>query len=86
MEDFNVWIAIGLFSAYLVVDSLYAIYTISVVERKAFLSANISFTMHLLLAVGVVSYTDNFLYILPLASGSWIGTYLTTKYFRAGSK
>lgn len=81
MEDFNIWIAVGVFVAYLAVDALYAMYTITVVERRAIASANISFVMHFLLAVGVLSYTDNFIYIIPLAIGSWVGTFFATKYF-----
>ncbi len=81
MDDFNILIAAGVFVAYLAVDALYAMYTISVVKRKAVVSANISFAMHFLLAVGVLSYVKNFWYIVPLAMGSWVGTYFATKYF-----
>ena len=81
MDSFNVWLALGLFLAYFAVDALYAIYTISVVKRRALASANISFVMHFLIAIGVLSYVNNFFYVLPLAAGSWVGTYLATKYY-----
>ncbi len=35
--------------------------------------------MHFLLAFGVVNYVGNFLYVVPLALGSWIGTYLVVR-------
>lgn len=82
MNDFNYLIAAGLFLSYLIVDGLYAAYTLSVVDRKAFVSANISFIMHFILAIGVISYTENFWYVVPLACGSWIGTFISTKYFK----
>jgi len=81
MSEFNIWIAAGVFTAYLAVDALYAMYTISVVKRRAVVSANISFAMHFLLAVGVLSYVENFWYVVPLAMGSWVGTFIATKYF-----
>lgn len=82
MSDFNLSVAVGVFLAYLAVDAMYAMYTISVVKRRAVVSANISFAMHFLLAVGVISYTDNYFYVIPLAMGSWVGTFLATKYFQ----
>jgi hypothetical protein len=32
--------------------------------------------MHFILALGVLSYVQNYLYIIPLALGSWVGTFL----------
>lgn len=65
---------------YVVVDGLYAYYTISVAERSPFASANSGAVIHLLLAFGVLSYVGNFLYLIPIAIGSWVGTYLMVKY------
>lgn len=79
MLDFNWLIALGLFVGYLLVDGMYAYYTLAVVKRKALTAASISFVMHFILAAGVLSYTQNFWYVFPMACGSFIGTYLVTK-------
>lgn len=65
-----------IFFAYLVIDGLYVFYTYSIVKHKAMSAATSSFVMHFLLAVGVISYVENYLYVVPLALGSWCGTYL----------
>lgn len=33
--------------------------------------------MHFLMAFGVLNFTENWLYVFPLALGLWIGTYIT---------
>ena len=76
MDNLNWYIAISLFVSYMVIDGLYAYYTYAVVEKKPIVSANIGFVMHFLLAFGVISYVNNFWYVVPLAVGSWVGTYL----------
>lgn len=78
-EDFTWQLAVAVFVAYAIVDALYAYYTIVTVKLKPFKSASTSFLMHFLLAFGVVNYTENFLYIFPLASGSFLGTYFMVK-------
>ncbi len=78
-NEFNVLTALIVFVAYMVVDGMYAYYTLAVAEKQAFRSATVGSLMHLLIAVGVLSYVQNYLYIVPLAIGSWIGTYLVVK-------
>ncbi len=75
-DGFSFGLAGLVFGAYLVIDALYAQYTYSVVGRKPIQAANIGFIMHFLLAFGVINYVENFLYVIPLALGSWAGTYL----------
>ena len=72
----DVTLVIIIFFAYLVIDGLYVFYTYSIVKHKPFSAATISFVTHFLLAVGVVNYVENYLYVVPLALGSWCGTYL----------
>lgn len=62
------------------VDALYALYTIRLTERKAFQSALFGTLIHLFTAYAVISYTKNYLYIIPLLVGSFIGTYLVVKF------
>lgn len=73
---FSWLIAALIFLAYFVVDAMYASYTLAVTERRPFQAATIGFLMHFILAFGVLNYVDNYLYVVPLAIGSWCGTYL----------
>jgi hypothetical protein len=75
-EQFNWLVALGLLCTYVVADALYAYYTLAVAEYRPFHAANTSALIHFLLALGVLSYVENFLYIIPIAIGSWIGTFL----------
>ena len=67
--------AVGVLVSYFIVDAMYAHYTLAVTELKALSAANTGALMHFLLAVGVLSYVQNYLYIFPIAIGSWSGTY-----------
>lgn len=69
-------IAFLVFASYLVVDVLFAYYTYCVVKLRPFRSATAASSMYFLMAVGIVSYVGNPLYLIPLAIGSWIGTYV----------
>ena len=73
-------IFISVFLATLCIDALYALYTIKLVEKKAFQSAGFGSLIHILTAFTVISYTKNYLYLIPLVMGSFIGTFLVVKY------
>lgn len=75
-SDLNWLITLLVFVSYVVIDGLYAKYTLEVVSLKPFRSATIGSLMHFLLAFGVINYTENWLYIFPVVIGSWLGTYL----------
>lgn len=72
-------IALLIFVVYIFVDGLWAHYTISVQKRNAASAATTGAVMYFFLAFGVISYTQNYLYLLPLAAGSWVGTYVIVK-------
>lgn len=72
---FDSVLATIIFFAYFVIDALYVYYTYSVVKKNPFAAATSGFVIHLLLAVGIISYVENYLYVIPLAFGSWCGTY-----------
>ena len=79
LRDFDFGIAFLIFLAYIVVDGMYAFYTLEVTKRKPYSAATIGALMHFLLAIGVLNYVKNFLYLIPLALGSWIGTFFVVK-------
>lgn len=68
------------FIAYLLVDALYAYYTLAVVQKQPFRAASVGSLMHFLIAFGVLNYVQNILYLVPLALGSFFGTYVVLWY------
>lgn len=78
--SFDLTIAMMIFVAHCIIDALYALYTLFVVDKRPFASASIGALMHFLLAFGVINYVQNFLYVIPLAIGSFCGTYVVVRY------
>ena len=76
MDDFSFVTAGMIFGTYVVIDMLYAWYIISVNKRQAVTAAILTSIIYSLLAFGVVSYSKNIYYLVPLASGAFIGTFL----------
>jgi hypothetical protein len=82
VNDFS-WVTAGLILVvYIIVDMLYAYYIIQVEQRNPMKAAIVSSILYSLLAYGVVSYSRNLLYLFPLATGAFIGTYLTVWWKR----
>ena len=79
-HNFSLQIGITIFFTYVLIDGMYAYYTLAITRKKPFASASVGAVMHFLIAFGVLSYVQNYLYIIPLALGSWVGTYLVVKY------
>lgn len=79
-ETFDPVLAVLIYFAYIAIDSLAAYYTLSVTELRALRAASTSLTIYLLLSIGVINYTQNFLYIFPMALGGFTGTYLLVRY------
>lgn len=80
INTFDIQIAATVFFAYLLIDAMYAYYTIAVTKKKPLASASVGALMHFLIAFGVLNYVENYLYIVPLALGSFAGTYLMVRY------
>ena len=80
MKDFNYNTAFLVFLAYVVIDILYALYVVYVGKRNAVGAAAASALLYSLSAYGVVTFSKNILYIIPLAAGAFLGTYFTVKY------
>lgn len=79
-QSFDLKIAIAVFIAYLLIDAMYAYYTLAVTRKKPMAAASVGALMHFLIAFGVLNYVQNYLYVIPLALGSWIGTYLVVRH------
>lgn len=79
-QSFDFKVAVIVFVAYLLVDAMYAYYTLAVTKNRPVAAASVGATMHFLIAFGVLNYVQNYLYIIPLAVGSWFGTYFVVRY------
>lgn len=80
MGDFNWWTALTVFVVYILFDILYALYVICVSRQQALAASLVSAVLYSLGAYGVMSYTHNMLYLIPLGLGAFIGTYIAVKY------
>jgi heme A synthase len=79
---FHLGTALFLFFLYIVIDMLYARYTLEVTALRPVRAANVATFIYLFLAVGVLNYTANPLYVGPMVLGSWVGTYVTVEWER----
>lgn len=80
MNNFSWATAVLIFFTYVVIDILYAYYIMCVEERRPLRAAATTSLIYSLLAYGVVSYSQNILYLLPLASGAFFGTFIMVAY------
>lgn len=70
------------FATYFLIDVLYSRFYIEVSHRRAFRAAVLSCLLYTLLAYGVLTYSHNPLYIVPLVAGAFMGTYVTVRFQR----
>lgn len=80
IADFSWGTALIVFFTYIIMDVFYALYVIYVGKRQAFASAVFSAGIYSLGAYGIVTFSKNLLYIVPLAAGAFLGTYVIVKY------
>jgi hypothetical protein len=73
--EVNLWTCLILFTVYFIYDVLYAQFILSVQKLQSTLSATISGAMYVISAVGIIKYTDNPWYLLPVALGASLGTF-----------
>src|SRR3990172_7204908 len=75
--SFSLLVGFAIFLMYLLIDTLYAWYTLAVTRLEPRRAAFTAATIYFLLAVGVFNYTQNPLYVIPIILGSWCGTYFS---------
>ncbi len=78
--SFSPLVALGVFLATACIDAMYALYTLRVVEKKALQASLFGSGIHILTAFTVISYTQEYRYLIPLVIGSFVGTYGVTRY------
>jgi hypothetical protein len=80
MADFNWWTALTVFVVYVLFDILYALYVIFVSQKRPIAASFTGSALYSLGAFGVMSYTHNVLYLIPLSLGAFVGTYIAVVY------
>jgi hypothetical protein len=73
-------IAIGVLLATATTDAAYVMFTAAVVARKRIPAANWSSLWYLLSSFAVISYTNNWVYVVFAAAGSWLGAFATITF------
>jgi hypothetical protein len=73
-------IAVGVLLATATTDAPYVMFTAAVVARKRIPAANWSSLWYLLSSFAVISYTNNWVYVVFAAAGSWLGAFATITF------
>jgi hypothetical protein len=61
-------------------DAVYVMFTSAVVAKKRVPAATWSSIWYMLSSFAVISYTENWVYVLFAAVGSWVGAYASMTY------
>jgi hypothetical protein len=80
MMGIDFWLAAGVIVATAATDAVYVMFTSSVIARRRVAAATWSSVWYLLSSFAVISYTNNWIYVLFAAVGSWLGAYLTMTF------
>jgi hypothetical protein len=73
-------VGLGVLVATGVTDAAYVFFNAAVVARRRIAAANWSMIWYLLSAFAVIKYTENALYVLFAALGSWLGAYASVTW------
>ena len=74
--------AAGVVVATAATDAVYVMFTSAVVARRRVSAATWSSVWYLLSSLAVISYTENWVYVLFAAAGSWIGAFASLTFLR----
>ena len=72
--------AVAVILATAATDAVYVMFTSSVIARKRVSAATWSSVWYLLSSFAVISYTENWVYVVFAAVGSWIGAYASMTF------
>ena len=79
LDQFHISVAILIFITYFILDMFYAYYILCIESRQNLMSSFMAGMITSLSAFGVVSFSQNMLYVVPLFLGAFAGTYFTMK-------
>ncbi len=80
----NPLIAVGVLASTAATDAAYVFFNAAVSGRRRFRAANWSAIWYLLSAFAVISYTENAIYVLFAATGSWLGAFASVTWLGRG--
>lgn len=80
----NPLVAIGVIVTTAATDSAYVFFNAAVTGRHRISAANWSAIWYLLSAFAVISYTENPIYVLFAAIGSWLGAFVSVTWLGRG--
>jgi uncharacterized membrane protein YhaH (DUF805 family) len=66
-------------------DAVYVLFTNAVVRRRRLPAASWSSIWYLLASFAVINYTENWLYVIFAAAGSFVGAYITMTFLHPGA-
>jgi uncharacterized membrane protein YhaH (DUF805 family) len=81
----NPLIAIGVVVSTATTDAVYVLFNAAVSDRRRIRAASWSAIWYLLSAFAVISYTQNVMYVLFAATGSWIGAFCAVTWLKHDS-
>ena len=85
MMTINALTAAGVVLATAATDAVYVMFTSAVVARRRTSAATWSSVWYLLSSFAVISYTENWVYVLFAAVGSWIGAFASITFLHQSS-
>src|SRR3954468_9230654 len=68
---------LAVFVATAATDAVYVRFTAAITRRRRLAAANWSSLWYLLSSYAVISFTDNWAYVLFAAAGSWVGAFIS---------
>ena len=80
LPPFDPLTAVAVTIATAATDAVYVRFTAAIVRHRRLSAANWSGLWYVLSSFAVISYTNNWLYVLFAAAGSWIGAYATMTF------
>ncbi len=78
----NPLVALGVLVSTATTDAVYVLFNAAVVERRRLRAASWSAIWYLLSAFAVISYTQNAIYVLFAATGSWLGAFCAVTWLK----
>jgi uncharacterized membrane protein YhaH (DUF805 family) len=74
--------ALGVIAATAATDAVYVMFSSAVAQKRRIAAANWSGMWYLISAFAVISYTQNWVYVVFAAIGSWIGAFVSLTFIR----
>jgi hypothetical protein len=82
MPIINPLIALGVLCATAATDAVYVMFTSAVAARRRLPAATWSSVWYLLSSYAVISYTQNWVYVIFAAAGSWLGAFASITFLQ----